>query len=355
MEMTLGKRLRVTIFGESHGKGVGALVQGIPPGIIIDETIIAKRLSERKPGRELASARKEPDTCEIKSGIYNSKTTGYPVLLWIQNQDIKSKDYSFLPEIPRPGHADLPSHIRSGGNADLRGGGSHSGRLTAPLVASAALINNLRINLGFEVFSQVCTIGTINANQISTTKTQFPLTNAMKVTNCKDENAAEKMYDLIKSTSEMGDSIGSSVEVVICGLPIGIGEPWFDGLEPALSQALMAIPAARAIEFGEGVNVVKMHGSEHNDAWENDAGKPQLPLDSDGALGGFSTGAPLRIKIHFKPPSSISKTQTTLNITSGSQEELAIEGRHDPVIGPRASPVVKSVCELVIADLILRK
>ena len=355
MEMTLGKRLRVTIFGESHGKGVGALIQGIPAGIIVNEEIIAQRLSERKPGRELSSARNEPDVCEIKSGIYNSKTTGYPVLLWINNQDAKSKDYSFLPEIPRPGHADLPSHIRSEGNADLRGGGSHSGRLTAPLVASAGLIDNLRINLGFEIFTQVCTIGNIYAKPISTTE-DIPLqTNAMKITNCRDENAAKEMYDLIKSTSEIGDSIGSSVEVAICGLPIGVGEPWFDGLEPALSRALMAIPAARAIEFGEGIAAVKMHGSEHNDAWKNDTGNPELSLDADGALGGFSTGAPLRIKVHFKPPSSISKTQTTLNINSGNQEELVVEGRHDPVIGPRASPVVQSVCELVIADLILRK
>lgn len=355
MEMTLGKRLRVTIFGESHGKGVGALVQGIPAGVIIDESIIARKLSERKPGGELASSRKEPDYCEIKSGIYNSKTTGYPVLLWINNQDVSSKDYSFLPEIPRPGHADLPSHIRSKGNADLRGGGSHSGRLTAPLVAAAGLISNLTIDLGFEIISQVCTIGGINATPISISKPHKTQTNAMKLTNCKDEKAAGKMYDLIKSTSEMGDSIGSSVEVVICGLPIGIGEPWFDGLEPALARALMAIPAARAVEFGEGIASVKMHGSEHNDTWKDDAGSPQLSSTADGALGGFSTGAPIRVKVHFKPPSSISKAQTTLNINSGIQENLVIEGRHDPVIGPRAAPVVQSVCELVITDLILRK
>jgi chorismate synthase len=355
MEMTLGKRLRVTIFGESHGKGVGALVQGIPAGIIIDKSIIAKKLSERKPGGELASARKEPDSCEIKSGTYNSKTTGYPVLLWINNQDASSKDYSFLPEIPRPGHADLPSHIRSKGNADLRGGGSHSGRLTAPLVAAAGLISNLRTDLGFEIVSQVCTIGNINATPISISESQTSQTNAMKLTNCKDEKAAEKMYDLIKSTSKMGDSIGSSVEVVICGLPIGIGEPWFDGLEPALARALMAIPAARAIEFGEGIAAVKMHGSEHNDSWKDEAGSPKLSSNADGALGGFSTGAPIRVKVHFKPPSSISKTQTTLNISSGIQENLVVEGRHDPVIGPRAAPVVQSVCELVITDLILRK
>ena len=354
MEMTLGKRLRVTIFGESHGKGVGALVQGIPAGVLIDEEVIAQRLSERKPGRELASARKEPDICEIKTGIYNLKTTGFPILLWINNKDAKSKDYSFLPKIPRPGHADLPSHIRSEGNADLRGGGSHSGRLTAPLVAAAGLIDNLRTELGFEVVSQVCSIGDINANSITTAEIKN-YTNAMKVTNCRDEKAAEKMYDLIKSTAEIGDSIGSSVEIAIKGLPIGVGEPWFDGLEPALARALMAIPAARAIEFGEGISAVKMHGSQHNDSWKNDDGEPSLSSNADGALGGFSTGATLKIKVHFKPPSSISKSQTTLNIKSGDQEELVVQGRHDPVIGPRAAPVVKSVCELVITDLILRK
>ncbi len=354
MEMSIGKRLRVTIFGESHGKGIGALVQGMPAGIIIDETIIAKRLYERKPGGELASSRKEPDKCEIKSGIYNSKSTGYPILLWINNTDAKSKDYSFLPKIPRPGHADLPSHIRSKGNADLRGGGSHSGRLTAPLVASAGLIHNLREKLGFEVFSQVCTIGEINAKPINLEE-EDNKTDAMKITNCRDKIVAEKMYDLIKSTSEIGDSIGSSVEILIVGLPIGVGEPWFDGLEPALSRALMAIPAARAVEFGEGIEAVKMHGSKHNDAWMDKDGIAKLSEKGDGALGGFSTGSPLKIKVHFKPPSSISKLQKTLNIESRTLENLSVKGRHDPVIGPRAAPVVKSVCELVIADLILRK
>ncbi|RAH15928.1 MAG: chorismate synthase [Methanobacteriota archaeon] len=354
MEMSIGKRLRVTLFGESHGKGVGALVQGIPAGIIIDEKVISKRLFERKPGGKLASPRKESDSCEIKSGILNSKTTGNPILLWIENNDVRSNDYSFLPKIPRPGHADLPSHIRSEGHADLRGGGIHSGRLTAPLVASAGLIHNLKKKLGFEVFSQVSTIGKINAKPIRL-KPSSNITDAMKITNCKDEKAAEKMYTLIKSTSEMGDSIGSTVEVIIMGLPIGVGEPWFDGLEPTLSRALMAIPAARAIEFGEGVNAVKMHGSEHNDSWIDDEGVIKISEEGDGALGGFSTGSPLRLKVHFKPPSSISKTQKTLNLESGKQEELSVKGRHDPVIGPRAAPVVKSVCELVIADLILRK
>lgn len=354
MEMSFGKRLRVTLFGESHGKGIGALIQGMPAGIFIDENIISQRLSERKPGGELASSRKEPDICEIKSGIYNSKTTGYPILLWINNTDAKSKDYSFLPNIPRPGHADLPSHIRSDGNADLRGGGSHSGRLTAPIVASAGLIHNLREKLGFEVFSQVCTIGEINAKPIKFESKNYK-TNAMKITNCRDEKSAEEMYKLIKSTSEMGDSIGSTVEIMIVGLPMGVGEPWFDGLEPALSRAIMAIPAARAIEFGEGIDAVKMHGSKHNNSWKDEEGILKLSEEGDGALGGLSTGSPLRIKVHFKPPSSISKSQKTLNLESRNQEELSVKGRHDPVIGPRAAPVVKSVCELVIADLILRK
>ena len=354
MEMSFGKRLRVTLFGESHGKGIGALIQGVPAGIIIDEKIISKRLSERKPGGELASSRKEPDICEIKSGIYNSKTTGYPILLWINNTDARSNDYSFLPKIPRPGHADLPSHVRSEGNADPRGGGSHSGRLTAPLVASAGLIHNLKKSLGFEVFSQVCTIGEINAKPINLEIQKYK-TDAMKITNCRDENIAEEMYNLIKSTSEMGDSIGSTVEILIVGLPMGVGEPWFDGLEPALSRALMAIPAARAIEFGEGIDAVKMHGSKHNNSWKDEEGVLKLSEEGDGALGGFSTGSPLKIKVHFKPPSSISKSQKTLNLESRIQEELSVKGRHDPVIGPRAAPVVRSVCELVIADLILRK
>jgi len=343
MGMSLGDSVRVTLFGESHGAAVGALLDGVPPGIPIDVETLIEDLRRRRPGRRLLSARAEPDHCEILSGVYEGQTTGYPILLLVRNQDAKSRDYGFLPNQPRPGHADLPEAARTGGAADLRGGGANSGRLTLGLVAAGSLI---REAIGDVTVDAHC-------SQIGPIIAQFqgePEGEACTILNCNDTEAAESMLALVKSLRKAGDSIGSTVEARICNLPLGVGEPWFEGLEPALARGLMAIPGARGVEFGRGRESVTMQGSEHNDAW----GPEQVPIgdDADGALGGMSTGAPLRVRVHFKPPSSIAVPQMTLHLPSGEMRELQIGGRHDPVIAPRATPVVEAVCRLIIADLL---
>jgi chorismate synthase len=343
MGMSLGDSVRVTLFGESHGSAVGALLDGVPAGIPVDVEALIEDLERRRPGRRLLSARAEPDDCEILSGVYEGKTTGYPILLLVRNKDAKSRDYGFLPDQPRPGHADLPEATRTGGAADLRGGGANSGRLTLGLVAAGSL---LRDALGdVKVEAHCCQIGTIEADFGGE-----PEGEACTVLNCNDVAAAKQMLELVRSLRKAGDSVGSSVEAMIFNLPLGVGEPWFEGLEPALARGLMAIPAARGVEFGRGREAVTMHGSEHNDVW----GADQVPIgeDADGALGGMSTGAPLRIRVHFKPPSSIAIPQMTLHLPSGELRELQIGGRHDPVIAPRAAPVVEAVCRLIIADLL---
>ena len=343
MGMSLGENIRVTLFGESHGAAVGALLEGVPPGIEVNIERLIQDLESRRPGRRLLSARAEPDECEILSGVYNSKTTGYPILLLVRNKDAKSKDYGFLPDHPRPGHADLPEAERTSGAADLRGGGTQSGRLTLGLVAAGSVAREL---IGDALVEAHCSqIGPIKGKIDSVRDGE-----ACDVLNCNDPEAAKEMFALVKTLRKQGDSVGSSVECWISNLPIGLGEPWFEGLEPALARGLMAIPAARAVEFGRGKDVVGMHGSEHNDAW----GIEQTPIGNnpDGALGGMSTGAPLKIQVHFKPPSSISKSQMTLHLPSGEMRELQIGGRHDPVIAPRAAPVVEAVCRLILADLI---
>ena len=343
MGMSLGDSVRVTLFGESHGAAVGALLEGVPPGIPINVETLIEDLQRRRPGRRLLSARAEPDHCEILSGVYEGQTTGYPILLLVRNQDAKSRDYSFLPNQPRPGHADLPEAARTGGAADLRGGGANSGRLTLGLVAAGSLI---REAIGDVTVDAHCSqIGSITAQFQGEAEGE-----ACTILNCNDPEAAESMLQLVKSLRKAGDSIGSTVEARICNLPLGVGEPWFEGLEPALARGLMAIPGARGVEFGRGRESVTMQGSEHNDAW----GPEQVPVgeDADGALGGMSTGAPLRVRVHFKPPSSISVPQMTLHLPSGEMRELQIGGRHDPVIAPRATPVVEAVCRLIIADLL---
>lgn len=310
----------VTLFGESHGPAVGALIEGVPPNIEIDPQQLIADMIARRPGSGLASKRKETDDVEIMSGVHSGKTTGMPILLLIRNQDVRSKDYSFLPYQPRPGHVDHPINIKTGGAADLRGGGSFSARLTAGLVAAASISRNILP----EEWKIEATVGALGGLE------------------------GEDGIALAEQARKEGDSLGSRVDLVISGLPVGFGEPWFEGIEPALARALMAIPAARAVEFGRGVNAGLMRGSKHNDSWGEEM---SLAEGADGALGGMASGAPIHVRVTFKPPSGISKPQETFNQVTGMMEELAIKGRHDPVIGPRARPVVEAVARLVIADL----
>ena len=310
----------VTLFGESHGPAVGALIEGITPNIEIDPDQLIADMIARRPGSGLASKRKETDDVEIMSGVHSGKSTGMPILLLIRNRDVRSKDYSFLPNQPRPGHVDHPINVKTGGAADLRGGGSFSARLTAGLVAAASISRNILP----EEWKIEATVGALGGLE------------------------GEEGIALAEQARKEGDSLGSRVDLVISGLPVGFGEPWFEGIEPALARALMAIPAARAVEFGRGVNAGLMRGSKHNDSWGEEM---SLSEGADGALGGMASGAPIHVRVTFKPPSGISKPQETFNQVTGMMEDLAIKGRHDPVIGPRARPVVEAVARLVIADL----
>ena len=320
MRMSLGDNMVVTLFGESHGPAVGALIEGMPPNIEFDAEQLVADMIARRPGSGLASKRKETDEVEILSGVHSGKSTGMPILLLIKNRDVRSKDYSFLPYQPRPGHVDHPINVKTEGAADLRGGGSFSARLTAGLVAAASLSRNL-LPPEWKIEAKVGALGGLEG---------------------------DAGIELAEQARKDGDSLGSRVDLVISGLPVGFGEPWFEGIEPALARALMAIPAARAVEFGRGVNAGEMRGSQHNDKWGKDM---SLSEGADGALGGMASGAPIHVRITFKPPSGISKPQETFNQVTEMMEELAIKGRHDPVIAPRARPVVEAVARLVIADL----
>jgi chorismate synthase len=318
--MSLGENMVVTLFGESHGPAVGALIEGMPPNIELDADQLIADMIARRPGSGLASKRKETDEVEILSGVHSGKSTGMPILLLIKNRDVRSKDYSFLPYQPRPGHVDHPINVKTEGAADLRGGGSFSARLTAGLVAAASLSRNI-LPPEWKIEAKVGALGGLEG---------------------------DAGIELAEQARKDGDSLGSRVDLVISGLPVGFGEPWFEGIEPALARALMAIPAARAVEFGRGVNAGEMRGSQHNDKWGKDM---SLSEGADGALGGMASGAPIHVRITFKPPSGISKPQETFNQVTEMMEELAIKGRHDPVIAPRARPVVEAVARLVIADL----
>ncbi len=357
MGMGLGENLKVTLFGESHGKCVGALFEGIPAGTEIDLETLSHDLSLRKPGRKGMSSRLEPDECEILSGVHEGKATGWPLLMLVRNSDARSSDYGFLPDHPRPGHADMVEEIRSRGSNDHRGGGSQSARLTLGLVAAGSQVRTILDKAGWACHAHLSRVGEVSARPLIQLDTSKPLEEGTEMSrlNCRDSEAAIRMGETIRKIRREKDSIGSVVELLILGLPIGVGEPWFDGLEPSLARALMAIPGARAIEFSNGKEASRMRGSENNDMWMPGVDAPVLEGsqsgEADGALGGRSTGAPLRVLVHFKPPSSLPREQFTLHLPSNKTQPLKVGGRHDPVIGPRAAPVVEAVAMLVIADL----
>ena len=354
MQMSLGEVLRLTLFGTSHGPRVGAFLEGVPKGIAITPETIQQAMNERKPGGRYASKRKESDVVELLSGVNDSITTGEVIEISIKNTDVRPKDYSFLPHQPRPGHQDMVMMMKTDGNADLRGGGTYSARLTAPIVAAAAIIAPIISYLKITIDAHVSSIGAINSKPISACPEKWA-TETCQAIRCRDPESANEMAKIIEQSRMNLDSIGSEVELQISGMPIGIGEPWFDGIEPYLARTMMSIPAARGVEFGEGFSVVRMTGSEHNNPWGGDKENPVMLGDKpDGALAGLSTGSDLFCKVAFKPPSSIPKEQLTLNLETNQQEPLIVKGRHDPVLAPRAVAVVEAMAKFVVADLALR-
>ena len=354
MNMHLGEHLRLTLFGTSHGPKVGITLEGVPKGLVVDVEGIKKAMNTRRPGGRYASKRKEEDAVLVLSGVEQGRTTGEVVELSILNQDAKSKDYSFLPDHPRPGHQDMVMHKRTNGQADLRGGGMSSARLTAPLVAAAAFVAPLLTSRGIEIEAHVGAIGSVESNPMNTQPERWA-NEACKEMRCRDPEAAKRMVEVVEHHRMNLNSVGSRVDVTVQGLPLGLGEPWFDGIEPALARAMMSIPAARGVTFGRGFAVVGMTGKEHNDSWGGTPNAPVLLGDKpDGVLAGLATGAPIHCSVAFKPPSSIAAKQVTLNINTGSMEPLVVKGRHDPVLGPRAVAVVEAMAMLVLTDLALR-
>ena len=354
MQMRLGESLRVTLLGSSHGPFVGAYIEGMPPGLMLDGAAIAQAMKLRKTGGTYSSKRKEDDNVEWLSGIHDGATDGTPIELKILNNDVRSSDYSFLPDHPRPGHQDMVMFKRTKGEADLRGGGTSSARMTAPLVAIAAVLRPWLESLGIRVESHLGAVGPVEAKPMHACPERWE-NETCEALRCRDPVAAQQMAEFIGDTRRQRDSIGSRVDLRIEGLPLGVGEPWFDGIEPAMARAMMAIPAARGVEFGHGFAVQRMTGSEHNSPWGGSAEHPVLTGERpDGALAGLSTGSPMDVRVAFKPPSSIPQEQVTLNLKTDQQEPLLVKGRHDPVLGPRAVAVTEAMAILVVADLLIR-
>jgi chorismate synthase len=351
----IGERFACMSFGESHGKCVGMIVDGCPAGLQLDEGDIQSLLDLRKPGQTIITTqRKEADKVEILSGVFNGFTTGAPICMLIWNREHDSSSYESVVTRPRPGHSDYPAMVKYAGFSDYRGGGRFSGRLTATFVMAGAIAKKLLYHtLGIETIAYTVQIGQIRANDID-------LEDARKNrytndTRCPDLDAARQMREAILRTRKEGDSLGGVIECICTGLPVGLGEPIFSSLEADISKAVFSIPAVKAIEFGSGFLGSEKKGSENNDSFIIKNGKIVTKTNNAGGiLGGLSNGMPIRMRIGFKPASSISVTQRTLDISTLSEVDLNVSGRHDPCVVPRAPPVVESIVSVIIADHALR-
>jgi chorismate synthase len=352
---SLGKAFTVTCFGESHGPGVGATLDGCPAGLSLTIDDLQQALDLRIPQeKEVVSTRREPDTVEIFSGVFQNHTTGAPITLNIRNKDAKSSDYEQLKDVVRPGHADYPAKVKYGGFSDYRGGGRLSGRMTAAFVAAGTIARKVLSQSGVEVLAYTREIGGVRLETSPNPDDARKLTyeNSMR---CPDAVAAEKMRDVVLSAKGDGDSVGGVVECTALNLPVGVGEPLFDALDSELAKILFGIPAVKGVEFGAGFQSSRLRGSENNDQYEIKEGKvTTLTNNSGGVLGGMSTGMPLLLRVAFKPPSSIARAQKTVNVSRMEEAIVSVKGRHDPCVVPKAVPVVQAMVAIGLVDLMIR-
>ena len=348
---SIGQQLVLTSFGESHGKAIGAVLSGCPAGLEIDEKEIQKMLDLRKPGQNLISTqRKEGDEIEIVSGVFRGFTTGAPITMIIRNGDQKSKDYENLKTKLRPGHSDYPAMVKYNQFNDHRGGGRFSGRLTATHVMGGAIARKLiKETLGIETNAYVSQIGKLKMKKnIDKKMLKTIYKNEVR---CPDKDTAVKMRQDILDAKKKGDSLGGIIDSITTNVPVGLGEPIFNSLESDLSQAIFSIPSVKGIEFGSGFRGSELLGSENNDLYSIKRGKIVTKTNnSGGILGGISNGMPITMRIAFKPASSISQNQKTVDIKTKKETTLQVKGRHDPCVVPRAPPVVDSLVALIIAD-----
>ena len=351
---TLGKAFAVTCFGESHGRCVGVVIDGCPSGLRIEESDIQNEVARRIPkDGDVASARVEEDRVEILSGIYKGYTTGAPLAALVWNKDVRSEDYAELTDRPRPGHADYPARMKYGGFGDLRGGGRWSGRMTLAFVIAGAVARKILAKSGIEILAHASQIGRVSAGKVGPDDIRKnTYTNPIRTA---DLTKVEAMVSEILQAKREGDSVGGVVEFTVLNLPVGLGEPIFDALDADLAKALFTIPAVKGVEFGSGFAAAATRGSENNDQFMLQEGKVVTTTNrSGGVLGGMTSGLPVTGRVAFKPPSSIAKPQRTVDLKSLKEVEIAVKGRHDPCIVPKAVPAVEAALCIVLADHMIR-
>lgn len=356
MSSEFGNILRVSVFGQSHGKAVGVVVDGLPAGEAIDLEELQRFLDRRRPGTgPLSTARKETDVPEFLSGLEGGKTCGAPLCAVIKNADQHSKDYGELADKPRPGHADFTAWAKWGGHADMRGGGHFSGRLTAPLCVAGGIAKQILARRGIFVGAHLSSVAGIcdQPFPLHPTAEQFDEV-AAKPFPVLDEAAGERMRAAILEAKNDLDSVGGVIECAAAGLPAGLGDPMFGGVENRLAAALFGIPAVKGVEFGEGFRAAELRGSENNDPFTVEDGEIRAETNrAGGILGGITTGMPLVLRAAVKPTPSIGRPQKTVRLSAMEAAELTVHGRHDPCVAHRAVPVAEAVTAAVLLDMLL--
>ena len=340
---SFGIKFRFTTFGESHGKAIGCVVDGVPAGLAIDEEFVQSELDRRRPGKnKFATQRKESDSVEILSGVFEGKATGTPIAMVIFNKDQKSKDYSSIKDIFRPGHADF-TYYHKYGIRDYRGGGRSSARETAARVAAGAVAKLLLREFGIEVEAGVCEVAGIEAKGYD-----FAYAKSSEIF-ALDPDMEEQQKEAILKAKERHDSVGGAVLVRARGVPVGLGEPIYYKLDAILANALMSINAAKAVEIGLGIEASRLYGSQNNDQMSSEG---FLSNNAGGILGGISSGEDVVAKVYFKPTPSIFQKQRSIDI-HGNEVEVELKGRHDPFVAARGSVVAEAMMALVLADMLL--
>ena len=353
MSNTIGKLFTFTSFGESHGKGIGGIIDGCPAGIDMDETFIQNELNRRKPGQSsIATPRKEDDKVEFLSGVFEGKTTGTPIAFVIWNQNQHSTDYDHLKEVYRPSHADF-TYQQKYGIRDHRGGGRSSARETAARVVAGAIAKLVLKTKGVEITAYTSQVGHIAMTQTVDT-VDLTLTES-NIVRCPQQEVAEQMIEYIKELKKSGDSIGGIISCIIKGLPVGLGEPIFDKLQARLAAAMLSINASHGFDYGRGFEGVSLRGSQMNDSFIKTGDKISTKTNNSGGIqGGISNGQEVYFRVLFKPVATISKKQETLDIYT-NEVELEAKGRHDPCVLPRAVPIVEAMAAITLLDLYLTK
>lgn len=355
MSSTYGEKIKISVFGESHGNGIGVVIDGLPAGVKIDMDSVLVQMSRRAPGKDkTATPRKESDLPKVLSGMLGDTLTGAPLCAVIENTNTRSGDYGNLLSCPRPGHSDYTAFVKYNGANDIRGGGHFSGRITAPIVFAGSICRQILAQKGIKIAAHINSIGNVADEPFNPVSIDDALIDRLNASSFAliDNSVEEKMRDEVEDVRMSLDSIGGTIECAVTGIEAGIGEPMFDGVEGVIAKAVFGVPAIKGIEFGKGFELSKMRGSQSNDAFRYVDGKVVTETNNcGGILGGITNGMPIIFRAAVKPTPSIAQKQKSVDLQKKENTELEVHGRHDPCIVPRAVPVIEAVTAIAIANL----